>query len=222
LLYSFVIDQNEIVNDVEPKDMENKCNYKLVDVIEKVEAPKEGMVFSSIEEVTLYYRSYGKQEGFAVVQRKIKKLKSGCPHWISLGCARHGNTKTTSSDTYNNPKPTTKTGCKAHFNANLVETKWVVTTVALEHNHALSPGKARYFRGNRELNGFVKRKLDVNDHLEYHRVRILTHSLLKRGVMRIFHLQKEIVVIISTKLDIFGLAKEVLKHFVTISLECKE
>ena len=163
MFYYFVIDQNEIVNYVEPKDMENKCNYKLIDAIEKVKAPKEGMVFSSIEEVTLYYRSYGKQKGFAVVQRKIKKLKSGSPRWISLGCARHGNIKTTSSSTYNNPKPTTKTGCKAHLNANLVETKWFVTTVAIDHNHALSPGKVRYFRCNRKLDDFVKRKLDVND-----------------------------------------------------------
>lgn len=33
----------------------------------------------------------------------------------------------------------------------------------LEHNHQLSPGKARFFRSNKIINDAAKRRLELND-----------------------------------------------------------
>jgi hypothetical protein len=63
----------------------------------------------------------------------------------------------------NKPQPTIKTYCKAKLNAKLVETKWYMTSTKIDHNHGLSPNKARYFKCNRNLNSNVRRKIVVND-----------------------------------------------------------
>jgi hypothetical protein len=54
-------------------------------------------------------------------------------------------------------------GCKATLNAKLVDTKWYVTMVTIGHNHELSPGKARYFRCQKNLDRRTKRKLEIDD-----------------------------------------------------------
>jgi hypothetical protein len=61
---------------------------KLIDEIENVEKPKQGMAFSSTKELNMYCRSYAKKEGFGVVQKKIRKDEKGNAHYLSLGCAR--------------------------------------------------------------------------------------------------------------------------------------
>jgi hypothetical protein len=63
----------------------------------------------------------------------------------------------------NKSQPTIKTYCKAKLNAKLVETKWYMTSTKIDHNHRLSPNKARYFKCNRNLNSNVRRKIVVND-----------------------------------------------------------
>ncbi|KAG6704795.1 hypothetical protein I3842_07G150700 [Carya illinoinensis] len=55
-------------------------------------------------------------------------------------------------------------GCKAKINAILgSEGKFRLTHVVLEHNHVLSPGKARYIRCHKRLDESSKRKLEYND-----------------------------------------------------------
>jgi hypothetical protein len=72
------------------KDSVDNCSskLKLVEDVENVEEPKNGMTFSSIEELHAYYRSYAKQEGFGVVQKKKKTIENGYTHYITLVCAR--------------------------------------------------------------------------------------------------------------------------------------
>ena len=52
------------------------------------------------------------------------------------------------------------------MNAKFVESKWYVTSVCIDHNHGLSPNKATYFKGYRNLDFIIKRKLEVNDRAE--------------------------------------------------------
>jgi len=56
---------------------------------------------------------------------------------------------------------------------------------------------------------------------EYVRVRILIHWLSKMGGLRAFPLEIKIVEILLIRQESFGLLKEVLRHFVIISVECK-
>jgi hypothetical protein len=161
----FGIDDNEIEYDLESEHNEDNHTYelKLIDGDENVEEPKKGMTFNSIEELTFYYRSYAKKEGFAVVRQKIKKHASGYVNYITLACARGGKRKSNSSNTFCKPIQTNRMRCKANLNAKLVDTKWVVTSFCTEHNHGLSPSKTRYFRCYKHLNPDVRKKLDIND-----------------------------------------------------------
>jgi hypothetical protein len=61
---------------------------KLIDGVENVEEPKQGMVFNSLDEIALHYRKYGKQQGFGVVQKNKRKNTSGHTCYITLSCAR--------------------------------------------------------------------------------------------------------------------------------------
>jgi hypothetical protein len=44
-----------------------------------------------------------------------------------------------------------------------VDGTWFLSKVVLEHNHQLSPGKARFFRSNKIINDAAKRRLELND-----------------------------------------------------------
>jgi len=130
----FAIGENEIVSDVESDNNEDQCEWKLID--------NDGNV-DSIE-----------------VQKKVTRDKiSRKEVRVTLACARQGKLAPKTSK----PNPTTKTDCKAKLNAKLVEMKWNLTSIITDHNHDLSPGKARYFKCNRILNPSVKRKIIVND-----------------------------------------------------------
>jgi cell fate (sporulation/competence/biofilm development) regulator YmcA (YheA/YmcA/DUF963 family) len=50
---------------------------KLIDGVEKLEEPKEGMKFYSLDELASHYRTYAKQQGFGVVQKNKKKMQAG-------------------------------------------------------------------------------------------------------------------------------------------------
>jgi len=56
---------------------------------EKVEEPKESMIFSSLDEVCSYYRKYAKQAGFGIAQRSSRKNK-GIKGYVILICTRGG------------------------------------------------------------------------------------------------------------------------------------
>jgi hypothetical protein len=57
-----------------------------------------------------------------------------------------------------------KMECKAKINAKLSENgRFKLSKVLLEHNHVVSPSKAKYFRCHKKLNAHVKRKLEQLD-----------------------------------------------------------
>jgi hypothetical protein len=123
--------------------------------------------------------------GFGVIYKGIKKKLGGSVKYLTFACARYGKTKTNTSN-IGKPNPTKETGCKAKINARLVDGAWFLTTAEVDHNHALSPSKARSFRCNRKLAPIEKRKYELNDIAEV-RGRTSTLLLKLRG-MRIFHL----------------------------------
>ncbi|XP_042961356.1 protein FAR1-RELATED SEQUENCE 5-like [Carya illinoinensis] len=128
-----------------------------------VEEPKEGMSFSSIEEVRAYYTRYAKQVGFGVTKRNSKTGADGQIRYFTLACVRQG-TYVSKASNILKPRPMEHNGCKAKINAILgSEGKFRLTHVVLEHSHVLSPGKARYIRCHKRLDESSKRKLEYND-----------------------------------------------------------
>jgi hypothetical protein len=174
-IFFCVVDGNEIVSDENDNNGKRKgkgksenngkgngmYEWKLITDYENVEQPQCGMMFSSIDELFSYYMRFGRKNGFGVVQKKLTKDKiTGENTRITLACERQG----TSQPKTCKPNPSVRMECNAKLNAKFVEkTKLYVTSFTLDHNHALSPKKERYFKCNRILNTSVRRKIIVND-----------------------------------------------------------
>lgn len=166
-----------------------------------VPPPSVGMVFPTWEDADMYYRRYGKQEGFGVVRasgaykqqggRNTKERRNYC--WT---CECYG--KTDYRRRVNGKRiaikgeaialtsrKTKKCNCPALMYASLnKEEEWEVKRVVVEHkNHTLTPGQD-------EVQTHVKKKL-LNDHASGVKPQI--HSSLARdrnGLenMRITHM----------------------------------
>jgi hypothetical protein len=117
------------------------------------------MIFDTEQDVLLYYTKYAKQVGFGVTRRTSRNGDDGNLRYFTLACLREGTSKSASSNIVM-PKPMEKMGCTARINAKLThEGRFTLINVVLEHTHALSPGKARYFKCHKHLSAHVKRML---------------------------------------------------------------
>jgi hypothetical protein len=161
LLYFFFFchqDGNEVGYNLELEDKcdnDVQCNNKEADL-------KVGMKFSSEKELKLYYRRYAQQLGFGVSSRSSKSNPDGSHKYVTLACAHYGK-KQTDAINIEKPNPTTKTGCKARVNAVYKDGAWCLTTINMNHNHALSPSKSRFYRCNRRIDNTAKRRLELNN-----------------------------------------------------------
>ncbi|XP_062147885.1 protein FAR-RED IMPAIRED RESPONSE 1-like [Alnus glutinosa] len=125
--------------------------------------PTSGSTFSSLEEVVFYYRQYAKQTSFAVIRRGIKK-KGNRDVYIILACIREGKQRKSKSDAKKAIPKIIRTWCKARICAMLCANRmWRLSNVMLQHNHDLSPEKAKFFRCNKNIDAAVKRRLELND-----------------------------------------------------------
>jgi hypothetical protein len=181
------------------------------------------MLFSSLKELSTYYEIYAKQQGFWVVIRNRKNDAHENTHYITQACGRQGSRKvSSSSNDFSKPIQTIKVGCKVNLNAKLVDTKWYVTSVSTDYNHALSSEKARFHKCHKSLDSYAKKKLLLNDDARISMSKNFNLLAIEAGGMRILHLEKKIVVILLLRNNIFILAQEELEHFVIISLKCKQ
>ncbi|KAA8524958.1 hypothetical protein F0562_011404 [Nyssa sinensis] len=135
----------EVVEEKKENEME------IVNLEDKVEAPKLGMTFSSYDELYDYYIRYAKQLGFAVCIRSSTKGDDGELKYITLACSRSGHSQHTSKNIFR-PHPITKTNCQAKIRAISIDGRsWQVNSLSLDHNHGLSPGKARLRLGQGDV-----------------------------------------------------------------------
>ncbi|XP_031259814.1 protein FAR1-RELATED SEQUENCE 5-like [Pistacia vera] len=126
--------------------------------------PKLGMVFDSFDELLQYYKSYGSKRGFEAIIRSSRKGDDGELRYATLACSCSGKWNSNSRNAFK-MHPVTKTDCKAHITASLHSNgKWKILSIVIDHNHELSsPGKTRYFKSNRIIQPYVKRKIELND-----------------------------------------------------------
>jgi len=109
---------------------DNEPQYKMIDLNDKVEKPKELMMFDSLEEVEEYYRKYGQQVGFGVVKRTGKKGKDGSRRYITLACIRQGKPNKGKDDCTKAVPKIIRTQCKARICATLsADGKWFSSQV---------------------------------------------------------------------------------------------
>ncbi|XP_031248146.1 protein FAR1-RELATED SEQUENCE 5-like [Pistacia vera] len=126
--------------------------------------PKPGMIFDSLDNLVQHYKSYGNKMGFEVIIRSSKKGYDGEVTNATLACSCIGKSRSNPVNAFK-MHPVTKTDCKARIGAAVrSDGKWKICSVVFDHNHELSsPTKSRYFRSNRIIQPYVKRKLEVND-----------------------------------------------------------
>ncbi|XP_058210670.1 protein FAR-RED IMPAIRED RESPONSE 1-like [Rhododendron vialii] len=130
---------------------------------DRVEEPKVGMTFDSLDKAYFYYCQFAKEKGFAVCKRTSRKGKDVKLSYVTLSCSRGGKAKVTTSNLAK-PRPQSKIDCPAHVTVVILpDGKWRLNRIVLEHNHVQSPSKVRYFKCNRILDDHVKRKLELND-----------------------------------------------------------
>ncbi|XP_042448102.1 protein FAR1-RELATED SEQUENCE 6-like [Zingiber officinale] len=147
----------ELINDQDTENLEQIVGF------ETVKAPEPGMTFNSLDALVEYYKRYGKQEGFRVSRKSRTISSSGKIEHVTIACSREGKPYVYKRNILQ-PKPTTKTGCKARVNATLFENgSCRVNSVRLEHSHPLVPRKSRFCMCNRDLPIGAHRKLELND-----------------------------------------------------------
>ncbi|KAG6534778.1 hypothetical protein ZIOFF_008681 [Zingiber officinale] len=128
-----------------------------------VDTPQVGMCFSAEEEVRDFYKSYAQILGFGIAKLGSKKGDDGPLKYFSFGCSKNGKTAPRVKNSFY-PRPCSKMDCKAKINITVQnDGSCVITSIQLEHNHALSPRKSRHFRCNKVLDSQTKRKLELND-----------------------------------------------------------
>ncbi|XP_059431570.1 protein FAR1-RELATED SEQUENCE 5-like [Corylus avellana] len=154
---------------------------EMIDGDDKVEEPQNLMTFSS-HEVISYYKKNARQVGFGVLRRMIRNTLDGHPNYMILTCLRDGS-GTQSKSNASKATPTTNiTGCKAMICAKLWDDgTWYLSKVVLEHNHHVSPRKARFLRCFKNINDIAKIRLDLNDRSGMRLNKNLTHWFLKWG-----------------------------------------
>ncbi|KAG6510604.1 hypothetical protein ZIOFF_028629 [Zingiber officinale] len=131
--------------------------------VEEVKLPEIGMIFSSEEEIRTFYNSYATSVGFGISKLGGRNGDDGKQKYFSIGCAKNRK-KVSQAKNALHPRPSSKTNCKAKINVAVRnDGNFVITSVDLEHNHLLSPGKSRHFRCNKVLDSATKRKLELND-----------------------------------------------------------
>ncbi|XP_047333206.1 protein FAR1-RELATED SEQUENCE 6-like [Impatiens glandulifera] len=128
-----------------------------------VNIPQLGMLFSSEEEVRAFYQSYAQNLGFGIKKQSSKKGEDGQLKYLCFGCAKEGKLVSKGNNAYNS-RLSSRTNCKAKINIIVKNDGFFqITSMQLEHNHALSSTKSRHFRCYKVLDSQTKRKLELND-----------------------------------------------------------
>ncbi|KAG6479245.1 hypothetical protein ZIOFF_062707 [Zingiber officinale] len=135
------IDLNEMKDNTDHVDQDPSPS-----TVEEVKLPEVGMIFSSEEEVRTFYNSYATNVGFGISKLGGRNGDDGKQKYFSIGCAKNRK-KVSQAKNVLHPRPSSKTNCKAKINVAVRnDGNFVITSVYIEHNHILSPGKSRHFR----------------------------------------------------------------------------
>ncbi|TKY75517.1 FAR1-RELATED SEQUENCE 2 [Spatholobus suberectus] len=122
-------------------------NSNQVDAFDKFpfKEPQNGLEFESKEAAYSFYREYARSVGFGItIKASRRSKKSGKFIDIKIACSRFGSKR--ESGTVVNPRPWTKTDCKAgmHMKKKL-DGNWIIYNFVKEHNHEICPDD--FFRG---------------------------------------------------------------------------
>uniref|UniRef100_A0A453IWL2 Protein FAR1-RELATED SEQUENCE n=1 Tax=Aegilops tauschii subsp. strangulata TaxID=200361 RepID=A0A453IWL2_AEGTS len=124
--------------------------------------PKKGMMFSSEDDAVRFYKAYARKKGFGVIRRTTRHGEDKMLTYFTLACNRQGKAQYSAKNSFK-PNPSTRMQCPAKSNFSRRGENFCITTVTLEHNHPISPSKARFLRCHKKVDLHSKRRLELND-----------------------------------------------------------
>nr|KYP41146.1 Protein FAR1-RELATED SEQUENCE 6 [Cajanus cajan] len=139
---------------VNPVIVEESEEFERCSTSIREEIPKVGMILNSEEELYAFYKKYAYEVGFGI--RKISTKTKGEVTYYSLACSKGGKyvCKTSLSS---------KIGCQEIFFVIIASGKCTISSINLEHSHALSPKKSRFQMSHKKMDSYSKRRLELND-----------------------------------------------------------
>ncbi|XP_028099318.1 protein FAR-RED IMPAIRED RESPONSE 1-like [Camellia sinensis] len=130
----------------------------------EVKEPKQGMCFTSKQEVYAFYAKYAKHFGFAIAYGTQNYDNDGELKYFGIECTRARMRRKRSEVNPLEPSLSSKNDCKAKVRGSLQKDgTFKLTTVVLEHTHDLVPSDSRHFAMNKRILTPVKRRLEIND-----------------------------------------------------------
>uniref|UniRef100_A0A453AWS1 Protein FAR1-RELATED SEQUENCE n=1 Tax=Aegilops tauschii subsp. strangulata TaxID=200361 RepID=A0A453AWS1_AEGTS len=166
LIFGEVADKNRSFEDADEdafifEEIRDSSDDQQVEQIMMLQ-PKEGMTFDSEDAAVSFYKDYAKKEGFGVIRRTTRHGEDSKLVYFTLACSRQGKAQYSSKNSFK-PNPSTRMQCPAKVNSSRREEKFCITSITLDHNHAISPSKARFLRCHKKLDLHAKRRLELND-----------------------------------------------------------
>ena len=116
-----------------------------------------GAQFDSVEDADAWYMNYSRLVGFSVRKNELRRSKSGqttIRRWVCNLEGYRAEKYLANDNRVREPRPITRTGCKASFRVNYDNSngKYTVTEFKIEHNHPLtSPNKVHLLRSHRHV-----------------------------------------------------------------------
>uniref|UniRef100_A0A453HXH2 Protein FAR1-RELATED SEQUENCE n=1 Tax=Aegilops tauschii subsp. strangulata TaxID=200361 RepID=A0A453HXH2_AEGTS len=166
LIFGEVADKNRAFEDADEdafifEEIRDSSDDQQVEHIMMLQ-PKKGMTFDSEDAAVSFYKDYAKKEGFGVIRRTTRHGEYSKLVYFTLACNRQGKAQYSSKNSFK-PNPSTRMQCPAKINFSRHEEKFRITSITLDHNHPISPSKARFLRCHKKLNLHAKRRLELND-----------------------------------------------------------
>lgn len=122
-----------------------------------IQVPVVGMHFNSEEDIINFYQKYAYDIGFGVSKHSQSKYKE--IRYYVLSCCRYGKSRSKAVL----PFASKANQCPARLNVKVENEVHEITSLELEHNHDLSPGKSRHHRSNKKIDMSARRTIELND-----------------------------------------------------------
>ena len=119
------------------------------DEVGNAKKPELGMVFATLDEAVKFVNEYGKVHGFAVIKGRNYKDEK---YWLQCNKSRKARTKTI-LQRKRKRRCIEKTGCQMNVAVKLIQTKWQISSMSLDHNHdcVASPSLTKFFLSHRTM-----------------------------------------------------------------------
>ncbi|XP_010246204.1 PREDICTED: protein FAR1-RELATED SEQUENCE 5-like [Nelumbo nucifera] len=138
----------------EDEDRTNaECQSVHDEKVSKIEEPKLGMLFKTLDDAYYFYNEYARRFGFSTRKSKAHKTKSGITRDKIFCCSAQGFREEDRRRLNVRHRDNTRTGCKAHMLVVLQENgQYCITRFEKEHNHEIvTPSMSHMLRSHKRM-----------------------------------------------------------------------